>query len=301
MDTVCHTQSAAMVGVFHEELLHAVAEHFCKGWLPTMDRCSLGWVLFAAVGPNLCEGCSPRLVLLTCLCGDISWCLFRLQGDFTAVQVQWFGISQSWSFVTTDTLNYQRRTSKRAKIIVMLPFRDRSCSSMPAWFGDPSKLGHTGKTWTCRNDTGAVSSKPVAITRPAEFSKQYDSRQVKGLALLSGYFLWPLWLQSSQKTKGPSWTIKLRWRKEKNSTYKSSIRTFIVHHVPLPDYTCRQQNSPWLFGPCCESATEDSLQQKKTLELQVVRSLLPWHPPLAGQSWPKVPQDGHQRSLLLHL
>ena len=29
-------------GVVHEELLQAVADHFCKGWIPTMDRCSLG-------------------------------------------------------------------------------------------------------------------------------------------------------------------------------------------------------------------------------------------------------------------
>ena len=29
-------------GIRHEELLKSVADHFCKGWLPTMDRCSLG-------------------------------------------------------------------------------------------------------------------------------------------------------------------------------------------------------------------------------------------------------------------
>lgn len=33
-------------GVVHRELLHAVAEHFCKGWLPSLDRCSLGTMLW---------------------------------------------------------------------------------------------------------------------------------------------------------------------------------------------------------------------------------------------------------------
>ncbi|CAE7204440.1 unnamed protein product, partial [Symbiodinium pilosum] len=33
-------------GVVHKELLHAVAEHLCKGWLPTLDRCSLGTMLW---------------------------------------------------------------------------------------------------------------------------------------------------------------------------------------------------------------------------------------------------------------
>lgn len=36
----------ARAGVYHEELLQAVAEHFCKGWLPTMDRCSLGTMVW---------------------------------------------------------------------------------------------------------------------------------------------------------------------------------------------------------------------------------------------------------------
>eukprot|EP00434_Breviolum_minutum_P010518 symbB.v1.2.009279.t1/scaffold584.1/size184464/14 len=36
----------ARAGVYHEEFLQAVGDHFCKGWLPTMDRCSLGTMVW---------------------------------------------------------------------------------------------------------------------------------------------------------------------------------------------------------------------------------------------------------------
>ncbi|CAJ1397036.1 unnamed protein product [Effrenium voratum] len=36
----------ARAGIRHEELLKSVADHFCKGWLPTMDRCSLGTMVW---------------------------------------------------------------------------------------------------------------------------------------------------------------------------------------------------------------------------------------------------------------
>eukprot|EP00435_Cladocopium_sp_Y103_P037202 s168_g9.t2 len=48
-------------GVYHEELLQAVAEHFCNGWLPTMDRCSLGTMVWNFSKLEFRVGCQLRI------------------------------------------------------------------------------------------------------------------------------------------------------------------------------------------------------------------------------------------------
>eukprot|EP00435_Cladocopium_sp_Y103_P035976 s168_g9.t1 len=51
----------ARAGVYHEELLQAVAEHFCNGWLPTMDRCSLGTMVWNFSKLEFRVGCQLRI------------------------------------------------------------------------------------------------------------------------------------------------------------------------------------------------------------------------------------------------
>ena len=77
-------------GVYHEEFLQAVADHFCKGWLPTMDRCSLGWVKWrtdAAFGvnciavPEVHGGMFYYVLLVVCghVSGTMVWNFSKLE------------------------------------------------------------------------------------------------------------------------------------------------------------------------------------------------------------------------------
>ena len=126
---------------------------------------------------------------------------------------------------------------------------------------------------------GVISSKPFAVTCTSQFSKQHDS-------YLRSVFLCALqvWSRDFCRTflRGQVWSESLH---QNMTTKAANCYGFLAFYLAC------DANSP----------TKDSFQQAKTLEWKAVRSFLPWHSSLTGQSWSKVPKDGHRGSVFLHM